>query len=116
MRFGGYSQCEDVLLSGILHANYGYGLACAPSALAIHHKGSETHGASANQPAMVVYNHWLVWQELASARRWSQLALAWARTGLLLRYLIPALLAGRTCDLASFREGLRATREPSRSS
>ena len=113
MRFGSYSKCEDVLFSGILHMRHGYDLACAPSALAIHHQGSGPHGATADQPAMIVYNHWLVWHELMSSRRWAHLALGWARTGLWLRYVIPALLAGRTRDLASFREGLRATREPS---
>ncbi len=113
MRFGNYCKGEDVLFSGILHVRYGYDLACAPSALAIHHQGSGLHGATASQPAMIVYNHWLVWRELMSSRRWAHLALAWAHTGLCLRYLVPALLAGRMRDLASFREGLRAAREPS---
>ena len=113
MRFGSYGKCEDVLFSGILHMRYGYDLARAPSALAIHHQGSGLHGATASQPAMIVYNHWLVWRELLSSRRWAHLALGWAHIGLWLRYLLPALLAGRTRDLVSFREGLRATREPS---
>jgi glycosyltransferase involved in cell wall biosynthesis len=112
MRFGSYSKGEDVLFSGILHTRLGYGLACAPSALAIHHVGSGPHGATASLPAMIVYNHWLIWRELMSSRRYAHLAFAWARTGLWLRYLIPALLAGRRRDVSSFREGLRATHEP----
>ncbi len=113
VRFGGYSKCEDVLFSGILRMRYCYDLACAPSALAVHHQGRGLHGATTSQPAMIVYNHWVVWRELMSSRRWAHLALAWAHTGLWLRYFVPALLAGRTRDLASFGEGLRATREPS---
>lgn len=113
MRFGNYSKCEDVLLSGILHIRYGHDLAYAPSALAIHRPGSGAHGATPDQPAMVVYNHWIVWHELVSSRRWAYAALDWARTGLWMRYVITALLAGRTRDLSSFLEGLRATREAS---
>jgi GT2 family glycosyltransferase len=116
MRFGSYSKCEDVLFSGILHAHYGYDLAYAPSALAIHRPGSGPHSATPDQPAMVVYNHWIVWHELVSSKRGAHVALGWARTGLWLRYVISALLAGRTHDLSSFREGLRATHEPSRDS
>jgi len=113
MRFGNYSKCEDVLLSGILHIRYGYDLAYAPSALAIHHPGSGAHGATRGQPAMVVYNHWIVWQELVSSRRWANAAFAWALTGLWMRCVLTALLTGKTHDLSSFREGLRATHEGS---
>lgn len=111
IRFGGYGRAEDVLLSGLLHLRHGYGLACAPSALAVHHTGAGTHGASGDQPAMVVYNHTLVWQELMSTRRGSRLALTWARIGLALRYAAPAILGHGTAELSSFRAGLRAVHE-----
>jgi GT2 family glycosyltransferase len=110
-RFGNYSKCEDLLFSGILHGRYGYELAYAPSALAIHHQGSGPHGVTASQPAMVVYNHWIVWHELRASSRWAHLALGWAHAGLWLRYLVSALLAGKVHDLSSFRKGLRAIRE-----
>jgi GT2 family glycosyltransferase len=116
MRFGSYCKCEDLLFSGTLHIRFGYELACAPSALAIHHRGSGSHGVTSSQPAAVVYGHWIVWHELVSSRRWSHLALGWARTGLWLRYLVSALLAGRIGDLLSFREGIRAARELSEDS
>ena len=111
MRFGGYSQGEDLLLSGLLHLRFGYDLACAPSAVAVHHHGAGRHGACADQPAMVVYNHTLVWQELMSARRGSRLALTWARIGLALRYAAPAILGRGTAELVSFRAGLHAAHE-----
>jgi glycosyltransferase involved in cell wall biosynthesis len=111
MRFGGYGRAEDLLLSGLLHFRHGYDLACAPSALAVHHTGAGTHGASRDQPAMVVYNHTLVWHELMSTRRGSHIALAWARIGLALRYAMPAILGHGTAELASFRAGLRAARD-----
>ena len=111
IRFGGYGRGEDLLLSGLLHFRFGYDLACAPSAVAVHHHGAGGHGAGANQPAMVVYNHTLVWQELMSTRRGSHLALAWARTGLALRCAAPAILGHGTAELASFRTGLRAAHE-----
>jgi GT2 family glycosyltransferase len=110
-RFGNYSKCEDLLFSGTLHVRYGYKLAYAPSSLAIHHQGSGSHGVTASQPAMVVYNHWIVWHELRASRRGAHLALGWAHAGLWLRYLLSALLAGKVRDLSSFREGLRAIRE-----
>lgn len=110
MRFGDYCKCEDVLFSGTLHLRYGYDLACAPSSFVVHRPGSGPHGVTEHQPAMIVYNHWLVWSELASTRRWAHLALWWARTGLWLRYVISALLSGRWNELLSFREGLQAAR------
>ncbi len=112
MRFGSYGRGEDLLLSGLLHLRHGYDLACAPSALAVHHTGLGGHGADAGQPAMVVYNHALIWKELVSTRRGSHVALAWARTGLALRYAAPAILGRGTAELSSFRAGLRAAREP----
>jgi glycosyltransferase involved in cell wall biosynthesis len=111
MRFGGYGRAEDLLLSGLLHLRYGYDLACAPSALAVHHTGAGAHGASTDQPAMVVYNHALVWQELMSTRSGSHLALTWARIGLALRYVAPAILGHGAAELSSFRAGLRAAHE-----
>jgi GT2 family glycosyltransferase len=116
MRFGPYGRAEDLMFSGLLHLRYGYDLASAPSALAVHHTGSGAHGGSREQAAMVVYNHWLVWKELMASRRWAHMALAWARAGMWLRYAVPALLAGRRDDLSSFRDGLRATREPAEGS
>jgi hypothetical protein len=77
----------------------------------VHHTGAGGHGASADKPAMVVYNHWVVWHELMSTRRGSRLALMWARTGLAIRYAMPPILGHGTVELASFRAGLRATHE-----
>jgi GT2 family glycosyltransferase len=111
MRFGGYGRGEDLLLSGLVHLRYGYDLACAPSALAVHHHGAGAHGADADHPATVAYNHGLVWQELVSTRRGSRLALTWARIGLALRYAAPAILGRGTAELRSFRAGLRAAQE-----
>lgn len=111
LRFGGYSRGEDLLLSGVLHLRLGYDLACAPSAVAVHHHGAGRHGACADQAAMVVYNHTLIWQELMSARRGSRLALTWARIGLALRCTAPAILGRGTAELMSFRAGLHAARE-----
>lgn len=111
MRFGGYSRGEDLLFSGLLHLRHGYDLACARSALAVHHTGAGGHGTDADQPAMVVYNHALVWQELMSTRRGSHLALTWARIGLALRYAAPAILGHGTAELSSFRAGLREAHE-----
>jgi glycosyltransferase involved in cell wall biosynthesis len=111
MRFGGYGRAEDLLLSGLLHLRHGYDLACAPSALAVHHTGAGTRGAGTDQPAMIVYNHSLVWQELMSTRRGSRLALTWARIGLALRYTAPAILGHGMTELSSFRAGLRAAHE-----
>ncbi len=110
MRFGGYGRAEDLMLSGLLHLRFGYDLACAPSALAVHHHGAGGHSTSAG-PAMVVYNHALVWKELVSTRKGSHLALTWARIGLALRYAAPAILGRGTAELSSFRAGLRAAHE-----
>ncbi|HWQ22024.1 MAG TPA: glycosyltransferase family A protein [Clostridia bacterium] len=111
MRFGGYGRGEDVLLSGLLHLRFGYDLACPPSAVAVHHHGAGGHGSDADQPAMVVYNHALIWQELMSARKYSRLALTWARTGLALRYAVPVIVGRGRAEFSSFRSGLRAAHE-----